>query len=185
VPLVEAWFAIDAAWRVQVELRSCAPPVPARGIDDGIDESVECEVATRWRALSLEITEVWDVDLRGDEVVSWGASGDVEDLDQFDLDPSDRTLPLGYSGLEEWEDWLAMNHPEDASAWLNRRLTEQSIVDEIADPELAARVAPLFTSARRSWVIEGHEFTPLGLIPYDPAFADDIEASIRAYLEER
>jgi hypothetical protein len=34
-------------------------------------------------------------------------------------------------------------------------------------------------------VIDGHRFSPSGLIPYDPALAGDIEASIREYLEEQ
>jgi hypothetical protein len=39
--------------------------------------------------------------------------------------------------------------------------------------------------AQRSWTIDGNRFTPTGLVPYDPAFADDIEASINRYLEDQ
>ena len=68
-------------------------------------------------------------------------------------------MPLGHPGLEAWEAWLTANHPEDAARWLN----------------------PL----EQSWVIDGYRFSPDERIPYDPAFADDIEASINDYLEEQ
>ena len=40
------------------------------------------------------------------------------------------------------------------------------------------------TSAEHDWSIQGHRFSPYGLIPYDPRFADEIEVSINDYLEE-
>jgi hypothetical protein len=178
-PLVDAWFAINDAWGFEAELRSCT-------VDpDGGDDAVECEVAVRWRTLSLEITEGWDFSLEGDEITWWGASPYPEHLELLDLDPPARSLPLGYADIEAWEAWLASNHPEDASRWLNRRNAEQVVVDAIDDPELAARVAPLLTPAQESWVIDGHEFTPFGLIPYDPQFADEIRASIEEFLATR
>jgi hypothetical protein len=39
--------------------------------------------------------------------------------------------------------------------------------------------------ALTEWTIDGHPFAPAGLIPYERAFADDIEASINDYLEEQ
>ena len=41
------------------------------------------------------------------------------------------------------------------------------------------------SSITQDWVVDGHGFTPAGLIPYDPELADEIEASIRDYLERR
>jgi hypothetical protein len=49
----------------------------------------------------------------------------------------------------------------------------------------AAQLAPLPTGAELDWSIQGHDFAPYGLVPYDPAFADEIEASIQAYLDSR
>lgn len=182
-PLVEAWFAMNRAWGFEAELRSCSSSSVVPG--ESFDQSVACEVAVRWPKLSLEIVEGWGFELRGDEVTWWGTSADPEDLGQLDLDPSDRSLPLGYADIEAWESWLEANDPEHASIWLNPRNTEEAIVDAIGDPELAERVAPLLTPAQNSWLIDGHEFMPFGLIPYDPTFADEIQASIREYLASR
>ena len=51
------------------------------------------------------------------------------------------------------------------------------------DPERAARLGPLLSSAKNDWSINGHRFWPRGLIPYDPAFADEIEASLQQFLD--
>ena len=167
-----------------MQLRSCSSN-PASVAEEGFDRSVDCAVAVQWRELSLEIVEGWAFELRGKEVTWWGSSADWNDLGPLDLDPSERTLPLGYSDLEAWETWLEANDPENASVWLNPRRTEEAVVDAIGDPELAATVAPLLATAQNSWLISGHEFTPFGLIPYDPAFADEIQASIQEYLASR
>jgi hypothetical protein len=53
------------------------------------------------------------------------------------------------------------------------------------DPERATRLAPLLFTAEHDWAVEGQIFAPFGLIPYDPAFADEIEASIRTYLSQQ
>jgi hypothetical protein len=52
------------------------------------------------------------------------------------------------------------------------------------DPDRAARLAPLMQNARNDWVINNWTFSPIGLIPYDPALADEIEASIQDYLDD-
>ena len=50
------------------------------------------------------------------------------------------------------------------------------------DPELAARLTRLLDGTEKQWSIDGHEFALGALIPYDPALAEEIEASIREYL---
>ena len=66
-------------------------------------------------------------------------------------------------------------------------LTREEAVARLApgDPDRAARLAPLIWNARDEWVIDGHRFSPIGLVPYDPALAEEIKASIRQYLEEQ
>ena len=115
----------------------------------GIDKR---EVTARWPKLSLEVTERWHFELRGARLLHWEPT-------PSDLEPSERDLPLGHPGLEDWEAWLEQYRAEDAARWLN----------------------PL----EQSWAIDGHQFSPDGRIPYDPAFADEIEASIDEYLAER
>jgi hypothetical protein len=66
----------------------------------------------------------------------------------------DRVLPLGYHELQAWEAWLEANHPDDAARWLNE-----------------------------DWTIDGQRFAG-EVIPYDPTYADEIEASIDDYLDE-
>jgi hypothetical protein len=42
-----------------------------------------------------------------------------------------------------------------------------------------------YFGAERDWSINGHDFSPDGFVPCNPAFADEIEASIQAYLDDR
>ena len=87
---------------------------------------------------------------------------------------------------------MAATDPQSAARYLNPRIIDrecsgcQQWQDSLApgDPERAARLGPLLSSAEKDWSIQGHDFAPYGLIPYDPAFADEIEGSIRDYLEE-
>ena len=179
VPLVDAWMAIQDAWGFEAEVRSCSEDADGARFSSSASTSILCEVAARWPKLSLEITEAWRFELRGARLVYWEA-------EPLDLDPSDRTLPLGYPGLEAWEAWLEANHPEDADRWLVARQTAfASDFPDAEDPEREAARAPLIWVAVTEWTIDGHSFAPAGLIPYDPAFADDIEASIDDYLEEQ
>jgi hypothetical protein len=196
VELVRAWMAVMDAWGLEAEIISCGTrPVPAVGNQsEGVDEIVECEVATRWHTLSMELIEGWYFELRGEELLWWNSlSCCRNDLDLLDLDPPDRTLPLGYPDLEAWEAWLRTEHPDDAARFLNPRArpgdcdgcdhAEASLAP--GDPDRAARLAPLVQNARDDWMIHGHRFSPIGLIPYDPALAAEIDASIRQYLEQR
>jgi hypothetical protein len=90
---------------------------------------------------------------------------------------------------------LKANDPLSADRYLNPRgqpSEEGNCVDDSCaqwearlapnDPELAARLGRLLWSADKQWSIDGHEFFPGGLIPYDPNLADEIEASIQEYL---
>ena len=197
VALVQAWMAIIEAWDLEADLLGCSPLMgtddigpgnwgwPRRGPGASL---VRCDVATRWQSLSLELTEGWVYEFRGIELDNWG-------FVLLDLNPDQRTLPLGYDGLEAWEKWLAANDPLSAERYLNPRLrpSEANCADNSCkeweaglapnDPELAARLGRLLWPAEKEWSIDGHRFMPGGLIPYDPALADEIEASIDEYLE--
>lgn len=188
--LVVAWMAINRAWGFEAEIIACNEDPDARimhgyGAGQGDPMVVNCEMATRWHGLSLEITELWSYEFHGGRVGHWGFA-------LLDLNPPDRELPLGYDGLEAWEAWLAATHPEAAGLYLNARTAERDCdgceewQESLApgDRERAARLAPLLWSAENDWSIQGEDFSPHGLIPYDPAFAEEIEASIQEYLEE-
>jgi hypothetical protein len=187
--LVEAWMAINDAWGFEAEIIACnqdpdAAIVHGYGEGQGAPMVVNCEVATRWHSLSTEITEQWSYEFHGSGLGHWG-------FGLFDLNPRERSLPLGYDGLEAWETWLAATDPASAARYLNPRTSEpacdfcwnwQSSL-AAGGPDWAARVAPLLHKVENDWSIAGHDFAPGGLIPYDPAFASEIEASIREYLD--
>jgi len=199
VSLVEAWMAIIHAWGLEADLLACSILTEADEIDgqrgnwgwprSGPGASlVRCDVATRWQSLSLELTEGWVYEFRGTQLDNWG-------FVLLDLNPDERTLPLGYDGLEAWEAWLEANEPLSADRYLNPRVRPSEVqCDGCAefeaslapnDPELAARLGRLLWTAEKGWSIDGHEFFPGGLIPYDPAVANEIEASIHEYLEAK
>ena len=187
--LVEAWMAINRAWRFEAEIVNCnqdpeAPIAFGYGAGTGDPMVVKCEMRTRWHSLSLEITELWSYELHGTGVGHW-------EFAFLDLNPGERALPLGYDGIWAWEAWLEATDQEAAARYLNPR--EEPACDgcdprqdELApgDPERAAQLGPLLSTAQNDWSIQGHDFAPRGLIPYDPAFADEIEASINDYLQE-
>jgi hypothetical protein len=177
-PEVRAWMAIQHAWGFAADARSCTEdPSERLHFASESDRWIECEVTARWPKLSLEITDRWRFELRDARLVYWEPV-------PLDLDPSERTLPLGYPGLEAWEAWLETNHAEDAARWLNPREHPSAAEFEgAADPEAEAARARLVFLTQRSWTIQRHQFSPAGLIPYDPAFADEIDASIHEYLE--
>jgi hypothetical protein len=195
--LVEAWMAINRAWGFEAEIIACSQD-PEAAIAHGYGEGqgdpmvVNCDVATRWHSLSMEITERWNYEFYGPGVYHWG-------LDLLDLNPRERVLPLGYDGLEAWEAWLQATDPVSASRYLRPRGSSctDSARDAIngcregqgplapGDPRGAAELARLLSSADNAWSINGHDFHPNSLIPYDPADAAEIEASIREYLESR
>ena len=190
VSLVEAWMAIHRAWGFEAEIVACnqdpgAAIVYGYGEGQGDPMVVNCEVAARWHRLSLEITQRWSYEFHGAGLGHWA-------FGLLDLNPAEREMPLGYDGLEEWEAWLAATDPAAARRYLNPRTLrapcldcraiEESLASE--DPDRAARLTPLVTTAQNDWSIRGDDFSPFGLIPYNPAFAGEIEASIRAYLEE-
>lgn len=185
--LVRAWMAINEAWDLEVELIACDEIELRPGIrrSDGSDVRLHCEVATRWHRLSVEIREEWLFEFDGTKLL-WLHLGKL-----VDLNPGERALPLGYAGLERWERWLAANRPEDAARYLNPRITGRADLDCEGDgcqewwDSAGPRFAPLLTDAKGSWSINGWEFRPHGLVPYDPQFAAEIEASIQAYLTDR
>ena len=188
--LVEAWMAINRAWGFEAEVVACNQD-PGAGIywgygaGQGEPMIVNCEVFARWHGLSLEISERWVYEFHGTGLGGWK-------FELLDLNPQGRELALGYDGLDAWEAWLAATDPASAARYLNPRISER-VCDGCrewqgslapGDPVRAARLAPLLQSAENAWSVQGHSFWPYGLMPYDPAFADEIEASIQEYLEE-
>lgn len=183
--LVEAWMVFVDTWGHEAQVRRCErrEDLTPGMFDGGV--MVTCEVTTRWHTLSMEITEQWEYEFSGDLLRSWRHQ-------PLDLDPQDRSLPLGFSGLEQWETWLQANRPDDAARYLSPRDPscggcELQWVEDLTsdDPGRLARMGPLMFSTERAWNINGHTFVPAGLIPYNPAFADEIEAAIHAHLESR
>ena len=192
-PLVEAWMAINEAWGVEAKVIACHPDInPDGGYSDDTDWRIDCQVSSRWHKLSLEITEGWRFEFQGTRLTWWNPL-DQSSLELLDLNPAARSLPLGYDGLEAWEASLDADHSADAARYLNpRQLPDdcdgcQQWQESLApgDAERAAKLATLLWSARDDWKIDGHDFAPEGLIPYNPAFAGQIEASIQQYLENR
>lgn len=189
--LVEAWMAINRAWGFEADIIACNQDPAARieygyGAGQGDPMVVNCEVATRWRSLSLEITERWSYEFHGSGIGHWG-------FELLDLNPTERELRLGYDGLEAWEAWLAAGQPASAARLLNPRISEPPGCDGCegwwesqapGDPERAAQLAPLLWFAENEWAIQGQHFAPNGLVPYDPEFADEIERSIQEFLSE-
>lgn len=144
--LVRAWMAVNEPWAFEAEVVSCAADADPFGTAAGTDAWVECEMVARWPRLSLELTDRWRFELRGERLVGWYALSSTQGR-------PDRVLPLGYDELQAWEAWLEANHPDDAARWLNE-----------------------------DWTIDG--VVPGEVIPYDPTYADEIEASIDDYLDE-
>jgi hypothetical protein len=192
--LVETWLAIIDAWGLEADLLACRPQDgPGRYVGGSV---VGCAVATRWHTLSMEIHEGWSFEFADTKLLWWnshiGTSADQGSLELLNLDPASRQLPLGYDGLEAWETWLEANHPDEAARYLNPREMPScdgcdEFVDELApdDPATATRLAPLLFGAKNDWTIDGQDFAPAGLIPYDPAHADAIAASIQTYLDQQ
>jgi hypothetical protein len=183
--VVDAWMSIVDAWGLEADLTSCRPREPDGRYSDRADGFLACEVRTRWHTLSMEIAEEWRFELSGDDLTRWTYR-------LVDLDPRPRRLPLGYDGLEAWEAWLERTDPDAAARHLNPRTDDDCDgCDEFAaslapdDPEFAARVAPLWWGAANDWQIDRHRFSPAGVIPYDPKWADEIDASIQQYLDTR
>ena len=185
--LVRAWMAINEAWELEVEVMACEEMTgPIRRSSDRTDVFVECEVRARWHKLSLEVVEGWNFEFDGTEMLRWGLSQPMTLTDILDLNPPDRSLPLGYDGLLAWEEWLEANHPEDAARYLNPRA--EGPPDDCVSGcqkawDKAGELAPLLVfGPQREWSVNGYEFFPSGYIPYDPAYADEIQAWIQEYL---
>jgi hypothetical protein len=194
--LVWAWMDINDAWGLQAEVEVCdAMTGPINPVFVPVfgrtAVRIECEVRARWHNLSLEIIEGWNFEFEGTRLLAWGLSRPfTRSSELVDLNPPDRTLPLGYDGLLAWEEWLKANHPEAATRYLNPRAEGPPVGCDGCQAaqrwwDRAGRSAPLLDIAERSWSINGYDFSPVGYIPYDPAYADEIQASIQDYLDER
>jgi hypothetical protein len=193
--LVRAFMSILDGWGLDANLESCEGQAisPATNAS-GVDTLVQCRVSTGWTALNLEVIEDWQLELAGGKVHSWKRMSSQQELDLVDLNPRER-FPLGYDDLEAWEAWLQENHPDDAARFLYPRATVGDCdgctpVEDLSliapgDPERTARLGPLVSPAQSRWTVDGHEFRPNGFLPYDPAYNEEIQASIEEYLSSR
>jgi hypothetical protein len=204
--LIEAWMAINEAWDLEAEVIDCKPDTPRQGLlppelaaSNRSDVLAVCQVRTRWHALSLEVTEEWSYEFDGTTLLTWGRTA------LLDINTPGRTLPLGVDGLLDWERWLKANRPEDAGRYLSPRWTGPKRDDYMEPPYPACahggpcldvwidnreawdntKFAPFANTTEKHWSINGQDYAPSGLVPYNPAYADEIEASIQAYLDER
>lgn len=141
--LVDSWMAVNEAWEMESDLRSCQL---------ASESNVRCSVRTRWENLQMEITEEWVFHFDGSAIRSFGTLND-------ELEPADRSMPLSYVDLADWEEWLADSDPQEY---------ERLLVYE--DP------------FERS--INGASFWST-ILRYDPALADQIRASIETYVATR
>lgn len=152
--LVDAWMAISDVWGFEAELRTCAEQPKPLGPYTG---STDVFVV-------CEVATRWTtVSLEVTERWTFEQRGTRLvhwGVDTLDRDPADRREPLGAPGLDAWETWLQSTHPADAARWL-------AVGDE----------HPLYE-------FDGHTFRAWELVPYDPAHASEIRASIDEYLEE-
>ena len=168
-------FETDSTRLVTIMLAGSTNAPPIAGVSLGHhDLSHHGKDPGKLAQLSLEIVERWTFEFRGTNLLAW-------EHWLLDLNPSASTLPLGYDGLLAWEAWLEANHPDDAARYLNPR--EEPVPPQ--PPLRSGAAGKLLPGAERDWVINGYRFAPNALIPYDPAFADQIEASIREYLDSR
>jgi hypothetical protein len=191
--LVGAWMAINEAWGLEADVMACDELTNPRVVFGVNNVFVECEVRARWHNLSLEVIEAWNFEFdtydNEGELLSWNLGTPATGYRLLELNPPDRTLPLGYDGLLAWEEWLKANQPQAATVYLNPRpLRPQDDCRGDCKKLLdgTGRAGPLLLySAEKSWVVEGWRHAPDGYIPYDPRYADEIQASIQAYLGER
>jgi hypothetical protein len=97
-----SWVLSLDDWGLQAELRPCRP---------GPEETIECEVRTRWDALRLEIGETWTFAAVGEHVTR---------LDMVRSDPvaPGGALPMRLGDLDAWMDWLRQTHPDQAARLL-------------------------------------------------------------------
>lgn len=100
--VIPAWMENIEAWGLEARIRSC----------EQLTESVvRCDLRTLWHTLQMEMGERWRFEFE---------HGRLESLVMVrsDLNPDDRSLPLGYTDLDRWESWLERNHPEQAAVLL-------------------------------------------------------------------
>lgn len=200
--LAEPFMAINEAWRFDAEVVACDQLSKSEyggryGLhgDDG-DLYGHCAVKSRWPALSLEIGEWWAYEFRGTEILWWTQK-------VRDATPADRTLPLDLDRLLEWESWLLSTDPDAAARLLNPRVFPVTVpcgggfVDESrtawaseppcelsSDDVDAERIITSegYGRGEQDWMVAGRRFMPSSVIPYDPALANQIEASIGEFL---
>ena len=100
--VIPTWMVNVEAWGLEPLIRSCNPHAGSR---------IECDVRTRWHTLQMEMAERWTFLFEGRHIKSLV-------MTRSNPDPTDRSLPLGYSDLDSWESWLKETHPVKAAAFL-------------------------------------------------------------------
>lgn len=185
--LLEPFMAINDAWGFEAEVMTCdvvrETEVTGR-YSASADLFARCAVKSRWSTLSLEIGEWWVYEFRGAEIVWWSQT-------LRDAAPADRGLPLGLGALLHWEAWLHATDPDAAARLLNPRVYPATVPCGPPDPpcewtsdnvDVERIESEGYGFAEHEWTVAGRRFSSGGLIPYDPAHAHEIEASIKAFL---
>lgn len=134
---VQTWMEVSEVWGGMSSLESCGAETA---------RTVRCQVRTQWEKLHMEVAEEWVFVFDGADLRSSGMILSRQELE-------DRTQPLGYQDLAEWEQWLQAN-----------------------DPEKAAR---FFTWEELT--INGRPYGSV-VLRYPPEFADEISASLAEYV---
>lgn len=169
--LVAAWLAWADTWGFGAEVTMCEAPSGAGSTADV--ERYECDVLVHWGKLSMSVAERWYVTLRAGEVQSW----------RYELvgvaRPPEHSFALGFSGLVAWEEWLRSTDPGAATRLL---AAHDDPACECSDDTPLERRLERVAAAQPAWQIDDQPFRPSLLIPYDPLDADEIQASIEAYL---
>jgi hypothetical protein len=204
--LVEIFVAMQDTWGFEVEVVACDELSYADYADrymvasEDVEVFAQCAVKSRWFGLSLEIDEWWNYEFSGTDVLWWGQT-------VRDATPADRELALSLVGLLQWETWLETTDPQAAARLLNPRVYPITVPcgdgpafaneshTELASPEPSCEWSSQGVDAERiasddygrglhDWTVAGRTFHPRALIPYDPALAPEIDASIQEYLAQ-
>ncbi|MBA2555924.1 MAG: hypothetical protein H0V12_01020 [Chloroflexi bacterium] len=193
--LLEPFMAINDAWDSRAEVVSCDQLTRAEYArrytvhSDNVEVFAHCAVTSRWPRLSLEIGEWWNYELRGSDILWWSQA-------VRDATPGDRSPPLGLDGLLDWESWLEATDADAAARLLNPRVYPVNANCGSGGPEPRCEWSSDDVDVERiasdgsgrgehDWAIGGQRFWPGALIPYDPADAAEIQASIDEFLSQR
>lgn len=98
---VETWMGVNEVWGLAADLEAC---------ESDSAETVRCDVVARWDTLHMEQPEEWLFVFDGADLRSFGMLLSRRGLEE-------RTMPLTYDDLGDFEAWLEETHPDRAARW--------------------------------------------------------------------